>query len=246
MTAVRIRFIQESVLLVLWFTDHELQSSKPSVAALVIDDGFEQVDASKIGPEGFSDVDLAVRALPERKLEIRSSPLVRTSRSSSGKIARVELVGDALFGEFIGTAAFVHQSPDCCARGVDDLSAAAVVQRDSQDHAFVSGGLFGGARDLFANVFRQRADSADGLKLDVLAIDLVEFDPECNDATCASTRQLRNVVASSSLSRTRTTSARPDPVARLCRRRREQPQRRRGGPRCVAGCVARPNGRCRP
>src|SRR5688572_10764653 len=64
------------------------------------------------------------------------------------------------------------------ARSVDDLCATAVVQRDRQDHAFVSNGLFGSARDLFANVFSQRSGSADSLKLDVLAIDLVELDPD--------------------------------------------------------------------
>jgi len=53
---------------ILLFAYHELQSAKTAVATLVIDHGFEQVNAPEIGPESFGDVDLAVSTLPEQEV----------------------------------------------------------------------------------------------------------------------------------------------------------------------------------
>ena len=52
----------------LFFAHNQLQSSKSSIAALIVDYCFEQVNAAEVGPEGFGDVDFTVCALPEKKI----------------------------------------------------------------------------------------------------------------------------------------------------------------------------------
>ena len=74
---------------------------------------------------------------------MRISPLVRISRSGSGWPPGVEEVGEARLGELVGREA----RRDGRARGVDDLGAAAVVQRDVE----LQPGVLGGARSASAS-----------------------------------------------------------------------------------------------
>jgi len=47
---------------------YQLQTTKTTVAALVINDRFQQMDASEVGPERFGNIDLAVSSLPQKKV----------------------------------------------------------------------------------------------------------------------------------------------------------------------------------
>ena len=177
---------------------------------------------------------------------MRISPLVRTNRSSSGKVSRVQLVRNPVFGQLVRRITFVNQPAHRRAGRINDLGASAIVQGDRQNHAGILSGSLRRSGYFAPHTFRQRARAANGLKLDVLPVDLVQLEPQDSGATCASTHRLRNAAASNSQSRTRKESARPDQAARPYRQRHEQLRRPRGARRCAVVRAARPSDRCHP
>src|SRR5215204_4637564 len=133
--------------------------------------------STEIRPKGLCHIDLAVCTLPKKKI---GNPQLATGSYQQiqfGKITSVKFIGNPLLGKLVRFAAFVLQSANSSTTSIDNFGSATVVQRDGQYHSLVLCCALGRARDLGANVIRKRASSSDRLKLDVLFIDFVEFDP---------------------------------------------------------------------
>src|SRR5262249_58279281 len=86
----------------------------------------------------------------------------------------VEEVAEATLVEIVGGDAGGHRA----ARRVDDLGAAAVVQRDVEEHPAVAGRLPNADLELALDVGRQLVGTADHLKLDVVLVEGAQLEPD--------------------------------------------------------------------
>src|SRR2546423_11077281 len=91
---------------------------------------------------------------------------------------RVEFARDVLFGDLFGRAPGALQSADRGAACVHDLRAAAVVERDVQDHPRVRARALDGMRDLALYAALKRGGAPDGLKAYALPINLIKLKPQ--------------------------------------------------------------------
>ena len=93
--------------------------------------------AAEVGPERVGDPDLGVRDLPEQEVADAHLAARADQQIGIGLAGGVEELAEAPLVEIVGRDA----GRDRAARGVDDLGAAAVVERDVEQHAGVARGL---------------------------------------------------------------------------------------------------------
>src|SRR5262245_31894301 len=107
--------------------------------------------AAEVGPERIRHVDLRVRDLPEQV--VADAPLsARTNQQIGiGLTGGVEKAREALLVQIL----WAHAGFDRSTSGVDDLGAAAVVQRDVEEHAATGGRALDRDVELFLDVGRQ-------------------------------------------------------------------------------------------
>src|SRR5437868_5602653 len=103
-----------------------LDAAVASIALLVGEDRFEQVAAAEIRPQRLGDPDFRVGDLPEEKVADAHLAAGPDQQIGIGLAGGVEELAEAPLVEIVGG----HAGGDRAARGVDDLGAAAVVQRD--------------------------------------------------------------------------------------------------------------------
>src|SRR6266850_1535664 len=141
-----------------------LDAAVAAVALLVGDDGFEQMAAAEVGPERLGDPDLGIRDLPQQ--EVAHAHLAARANQQIGirLPRRVEEVAEAPLVEIVG----VDAGGQHALRRVEDLGAAAVVERDVEQHAGVVLGLPDADLELVPHVLGQFFFAADHAKADVV------------------------------------------------------------------------------
>src|SRR5258706_16221691 len=151
-----------------------LDAAVAAVALLVGDDRLEQIAAAEIGPERFGDPDLRVRDLPQQEVADAHLAARADQQIRIGLPCRVEELAEAPLVERLGA----HAGRDRATRGVDDLRAPTVVQRDIEAHARVARGPVDADLQLALHVGRQLVGAADHLELDVVLVERAELEPD--------------------------------------------------------------------
>src|SRR5678816_4257307 len=110
-----------------------LDPSVPPIALLVGDYGLEQMGHAEVGPQRVGDPDLRVGDLPQQEvadahLAARADQQVRIGLAAGVEVRRKARFIDLIRSESVADDPF---------RRFDDLGAAAVVQRDVEEHARV-------------------------------------------------------------------------------------------------------------
>src|SRR6476646_6894948 len=145
-----------------------------AIALLIGGDGVQQVLHPEVRPQGVGDPDLRVGDLPEQEvahahLAARSDQQVRI-----GLAGGVQIRGELPLVELVRADAVTNRAP----RGVDDLGAAAVAQRDVELHAGVRPRALLGSVELAADVGLQPIGLADDVKSNVVLEQCLELGAE--------------------------------------------------------------------
>src|SRR5262245_6362937 len=151
-----------------------LDAAVATVAFLIGDDGLEQMASPEIGPERLGDPDLGVCNLPEEEVADAHLAARPDEQVGIGLARRVEKLAEAALVEVVGA----YAGGDRAARGVDDLCAAAVVERDVEEHAAVAGGFGDPEGQLGAHVGRELVGSAHDLEPDVVLQQRAELEAD--------------------------------------------------------------------
>src|SRR5450631_991104 len=159
-------------------------------AFLVFDEGFEQAGAVEIGPERFGDEHFGVGDLPEEEIADAHFSAGTNQEIGIGQAVGVEVAGELIFGDALDVTISVSIDLAIAVRvgvavavalreyrvhRVDDLGAAAVVQSDTQAHAAVGGGAFGGFADVFLHRGRKIAGAAEKAHANIVFLDEWHF-----------------------------------------------------------------------
>src|SRR5687768_5527500 len=110
----------------------------PALAALVLEDGLEQLAAPEVRPEGVGDPDLRVGDLPEQEVGDAHLAGGADQQVGIGQPGGVEVAAERLLVD-VGPLARRPVGDDAPA-GVDDLATPRVVERDVEPHAAAAGG----------------------------------------------------------------------------------------------------------
>src|SRR5262245_24961820 len=111
--------------------------SEPPPPPRVLAERAAQVVLAEVGPERVREHELGVRGLPEE--EVRESLLARGAdhEVGIGELGREEALGEGRLGDVLDRDAVLDEASG----RLDELSAAAVVERDPQQQLVVPGGL---------------------------------------------------------------------------------------------------------
>src|SRR5688572_5777250 len=146
-------------------------AAKPAIAFLVLDHAFEEVPAPEVGPQVIGDPDLGVGDLPEQKVTDAHLAARPDQQIGIGLARGVEEAREPTLIEIFR----LHARLNGATRGVDDLSPAAVIERDIEQHAGILRRPMLGIEQLGLDVGRQRVGSADDVEADVVAQQRVEL-----------------------------------------------------------------------
>src|SRR6185295_8686131 len=151
-----------------------LDAAVAPIALLVGHHRLEQIAAAEVGPQRFGHPDLRIRDLPQQ--EVADAHLAaRADEQIRIRLPRgVEQLPEAALVQVVGGDA--HR--DRAARGVHDLGAAAVVQRDVEQHAGIAGGLPDADLELVLHVGRELLGAADDAEADVVLEEGAELEPD--------------------------------------------------------------------
>src|SRR6184192_1998165 len=141
-----------------------LDAAVPPVALLIGEDRFEQMAAAKVGPQRFGDPDLGIRDLPQQEIADAHLAARPDQQIRIGLSRGVEEFAELPLVQIVRADA----GRDDASGGVDDLRAAAVVQRDVEQHPRVRFGLANADFELVAHVGRQLVAATDHLEPDVV------------------------------------------------------------------------------
>ena len=141
------------------------------LALLVGQHGLEQVAAAEVRPQSVGDVDLGIGDLPQQVVADAHLAARPNHQVGVGLAAGVEEARERRLVKLIGTQSRRHGAP----RRVDDFRAAAVVQRDVEQHAARAGGSCDRLIQFLAHVARQFVGPADDVEPDVVAEQHVQF-----------------------------------------------------------------------
>jgi hypothetical protein len=122
------------------------------------------VPASEVGPERLGYVDLGVGDLPQQVVADAHFAARANEQIRIRLTGRVEEAGKTLLVELLGPDA----SLDRTTCRVDDLRAAAIVERDVEQHPAVVGGPFHGGAQFVLNIVSQIVHAADDAEPDVV------------------------------------------------------------------------------
>ena len=101
------------------------------LAFLICENGLEQVPLAEVGPQRVGDPDLRVRDLPEQEVADPHLAARPDQQVGIGLARGIEKISEALLVQLVGADARRHDA----ARGFHDFGAAAVVERDVEQHA---------------------------------------------------------------------------------------------------------------
>ena len=149
-------------------------AAETAIALLVGEHAFEQVAAAEVRPQRVGHPDLGIGDLPQQEVADAHLAARANQQVRIGLAGRVEKAREALFVQVLRIETRGHGA----AGGVDNLGAAAVVERDVEQHAGVGRGLALGSAQLFEHVRRQRIGPADHLEADVVAQQRRQLEPQ--------------------------------------------------------------------
>src|SRR5436309_7832993 len=157
--------------------DRHRRRLDPAVAAiplLVGDYGLEQVAPAEIGPQRVGHPDLGIRDLPEQEIADAHFAARPDQQIRIGLARRVEKPGEPPLVEIVRPQA----GRDRAARRVHDFGAAAVVQRDVEQHPGVGRRLPDAELEFVLHVGRKLLGAADDAKRDVVLEQRAELEAD--------------------------------------------------------------------
>ena len=113
------------------------RAAEAAAAARVLGEGLPEVPLAEVGPERVHEHELRVGELPEEEVRDPQLPRGADQKVGLGHLGRVEPRADGVLVDVARVDPFLDEPP----RGLDDLRAAAVVERDPELEPLVVRGL---------------------------------------------------------------------------------------------------------
>src|SRR4029079_13530560 len=146
-------------------------SAVSPVALLIREDRFDEVPTPEIGPQSICHVDLRIRDLPQQVIADAHFAAGADEEIRIGLTGRVEKTREPLFVENFGT----HTKLDGASRRIDDFGAAAVVERDVEQHPAAVACAFDRDIQFVLNVGCPLLHPSDHAKANVVAQERIQF-----------------------------------------------------------------------
>src|SRR5262245_21981140 len=151
-----------------------LDAAVASIALLIRDHRLEQIAPAEIGPQRVGHPDLGVGDLPQQEIADAHFAAGADEQIRIGLVGGVEEFAEALLVQIVGG----DVGGEHAARSVDDLGAAAVVERDVEQHPAVRRRLALADLELLAHVGRQLLGAADDPEADVVLEQRAQLEPQ--------------------------------------------------------------------
>jgi hypothetical protein len=146
------------------------QAAVAAFALLKIEQGLQKLGAREIRPEGFGHINFGVGNLPEQKIADAHFAAGADEQVRIGQSGRVQVLGNHfLIDAGVGEAIVPHAIEDAI-EGVDQLRAAAVIERYGELHARIARSLSHGAFHIGAHRSGQLVRPPDNQETDIIAM----------------------------------------------------------------------------